>query len=192
MVWAVCVSVCVGVCVCVCLSACLSVCIYLSVSFCVCLSVSLYACLCNLILSLWVCVSLCVHWYSSPYRLTAIVFQALDVWAMGVTVYCFVFGKVSEPADFCVHFLFFSLLPSLPTTIIFFSDVLLREVVEEGFFLCIDSHEYLLAQLAHLYNFSQTSNGTVEHLAFHFSAVWCTSYLYSYLGIQICFSPRCS
>uniref|UniRef100_A0A4W5R665 non-specific serine/threonine protein kinase n=1 Tax=Hucho hucho TaxID=62062 RepID=A0A4W5R665_9TELE len=40
--------------------------------------------------------------------------KALDVWAMGVTLYCFVFGKVSEPADFCGYFLFFSLLPSLP------------------------------------------------------------------------------
>lgn len=28
--------------------------------------------------------------------ITVFVYQALDMWAMGVTLYCFVFGKVSK------------------------------------------------------------------------------------------------
>lgn len=35
--------------------------------------------------------------------ITVFVYQALDVWAMGVTLYCFVFGKVSLSTAKKIH-----------------------------------------------------------------------------------------
>lgn len=40
--------------------------------------------------------SKCVLRAHSALLIAVFVYQALDVWAMGVTLYCFVFGKVSK------------------------------------------------------------------------------------------------
>lgn len=44
------------------------------------------------------------HVWASPLLSVHAVFQALDVWAMGITLYCFVYGKVSccSPALHCL------------------------------------------------------------------------------------------
>lgn len=36
------------------------------------------------------------------FLIVVFVYQALDVWAMGVTLYCFVFGKVSKLRATCM------------------------------------------------------------------------------------------
>lgn len=38
-------------------------------------------------------------WLASNLLPALVLFQALDVWAMGITLYCFVYGKVSWLSD---------------------------------------------------------------------------------------------